>query len=62
MMITLFINIQLSKYLNKMASWMRGKMTQVVIAVLNFGENIFVKEYTDACRSLVVWGARQCPP
>lgn len=62
MMITLFISIQLSKYLNKIASWMRDKMTQVVIVVLNFGENTCVKEYTDACRSLVVWGAYQCQP
>lgn len=31
---------------------MRGKMTPVEKVVLNFGENIFVKEHTDTSKSL----------
>lgn len=56
MMITLFSNIQLSKYLKKINSWMRDTVTQVEKVVLNFGENIFVKEYTDTCKSHGIWG------
>lgn len=33
---------------------MRDKMTEVEKVVLNFGENIFAKEYTDTCKSLAV--------
>lgn len=60
MMVALFINIQLSKYLKEISSWMKDKVTQVEKVVLNFGENIFVKEYTDTGKSLGVWGAHRC--